>query len=37
MTKNELEAMMRSEGIELDKRKAKATLVAQVIKHFKDK
>jgi len=37
MTKNELEAMMRSEGIELDKRRAKATLVAQVIKHFKDK
>jgi len=29
--------MMRSEGIELDKRKAKTTLVAQVIKHFKDK
>jgi len=37
MTKNELEAMMRSEGVELDRRKAKNTLVAQVIKHFKDK
>ena len=37
MSKNELEALMRTEGIELDKRKTKNTLVAQVVKHFKDK
>jgi len=37
MTKNELEAMMRLEGVELDRRKAKNTLVAQVITHFKGK
>lgn len=37
MTKDELEALMRTEGVELDKRKAKNTLVAQVIKHFKGK
>lgn len=37
MTKDELEALMRTEGVELDKRKAKNTLVAHVIKHFKGK
>lgn len=37
MTKNQLEALMRKEGVELDKRRAKDALVAQVIKHFKGK
>jgi len=37
MSKSELESMMRSEGIELDRRKTKSKLVAQVIEHFEGK
>ena len=37
MSKLELEALMRDEGIELDRRKSKAKLLAEVKAHFKGK
>ena len=37
MSKLELEAFMRDEGIELDRRKSKAKLLAEVKAHFKGK
>ena len=37
MSKLELEELMRNEGIELDRRKTKAKLVAEVKAHFKGK
>jgi hypothetical protein len=37
MSKVELEALMRDEGIELDRRKSKAKLLAEVKAHFKGK
>lgn len=37
MSKLELEAFMREEGIELDRRKSKAKLIAEIKAHFKGK
>lgn len=37
MSKLELEALMRKEGIELDRRESKAKLLAEVKAHFKGK
>lgn len=37
MSKLELEAFMREEGIELDRRKSKAKLIAEVKAYFKGK
>ncbi len=37
MSKLELETLMREEGIELDRRKSKAKLLAEVKAHFKGK
>lgn len=37
MSKLELESFMREEGIELDRRKSKAKLIAEIKAHFKGK